>query len=187
METEKPKGLDMSKEEEPNTEIPTPSNIEHQIIEDVILHFQWQPTEPTLLFTELSLEKALKQPSFAFETQWLKVADIQTWDSQYSFMIIPPGKYRYNLRHREVNGNPGPIVSAEFDMLSPEQQHKTKTTTLQFFDFEPLPIHLQKIGEPLCVLADQMEDILEASPEKSAGMRKLLEARDCFVRCRLSK
>jgi hypothetical protein len=38
------------------------------------------------------------------------------------------------------------------------------------------------VSKPLHDLAHQMEEMLPDGPEKSAGMRKLLEAKDCFVR-----
>lgn len=56
------------------------------------------------------------------------------------------------------------------------------STTIQFFEYEHLPPKLQEISKPLCELALLMEKTLPDGPEKSAGMRKLLEAKDCFVR-----
>ncbi len=56
------------------------------------------------------------------------------------------------------------------------------TTTLQYFSYEHLPLQLQVVSKPICDLAHQMEEMLPDGPEKSAGMRKLLEAKDCFVR-----
>lgn len=56
------------------------------------------------------------------------------------------------------------------------------STTIQFFDYDHLPPHLQKVSKPIYDLAHLMEDTLPDGPEKSAGMRKLLEAKDCFVR-----
>lgn len=41
---------------------------------------------------------------------------------------------------------------------------------------------LQAIVEPLQFVAQGLEATLNNGPEKSAGMRKLLEAKDCFVR-----
>lgn len=41
-----------------------------------------------------------------------------------------------------------------------------------------------EIGQPMRELAQRMDELLYESPEKSAGLRKLLEARDCFVRAR---
>lgn len=54
-----------------------------------------------------------------------------------------------------------------------------------FFSFEHLPAELQAISQPLCEVALVMETVLEDGPEKTAGFRKLLEAKDCFVRQRV--
>ena len=59
------------------------------------------------------------------------------------------------------------------------------STTIQYFDYEHLPLQLQKVSKPISELAHQMEDTLPDGPEKSAGMRKLLEAKDCFVRANI--
>lgn len=59
------------------------------------------------------------------------------------------------------------------------------STTIQFFSYEHLPKHLQEVSKACYDLAHHMEDTLPDGPEKSAGMRKLLEAKDCFVRALL--
>jgi tRNA(Arg) A34 adenosine deaminase TadA len=56
------------------------------------------------------------------------------------------------------------------------------TTTLKHFSYQHLPPTLQLVSKPLHDLARQMEELVLDGPEKSAGMRKLLEAKDCFVR-----
>ena len=56
---------------------------------------------------------------------------------------------------------------------------------LKFFAFEHLPPHLQEVSKPIGELANQMASTLPPSAELSAGLRKLLEARDCFVRAKL--
>lgn len=61
------------------------------------------------------------------------------------------------------------------------------STTIQFFEYEHLPVELQAISRPCADLAHLMEDTLPDGPEKSAGMRKLLEAKDCFVRAALPR
>ena len=53
------------------------------------------------------------------------------------------------------------------------------------FNWSHLPPHLQEISKEVERLACEMVASLEPGPEKSAGMRKLLEAKDCFVRQRL--
>lgn len=59
------------------------------------------------------------------------------------------------------------------------------STTIKYFSYEHLPPKLQEISKPLTELALLLEEILPDSAEKSAGMRKLLEAKDCFVRAKL--
>lgn len=61
------------------------------------------------------------------------------------------------------------------------------STTIKYFEYAHLPEKLQAISKPLSELAHKMEDELPDCAEKSAGMRKLLEAKDCFVRAMLEK
>lgn len=58
---------------------------------------------------------------------------------------------------------------------------------LKHFSYTHLPAHLQLVSKPLGDLASQMDHDLPDCDEKSAGLRKLLEAKDCFVRARLEK
>lgn len=55
---------------------------------------------------------------------------------------------------------------------------------MKFFAYTHLPPHLQEISKPCGELAEIMDKLPE-SPEKTAGLRKLLEAKDCFVRAQL--
>ncbi|MFC4923566.1 crAss001_48 related protein [Delftia deserti] len=59
------------------------------------------------------------------------------------------------------------------------------STTAKYFAHAHLPMKLQAVAKPLGLLAAQLESLLPDGPEKSAGMRKLLEAKDCFVRTAL--
>ena len=58
---------------------------------------------------------------------------------------------------------------------------------MQFFAYAHLPQHLQQISKPFCDFAQQIVDTLPANPERTAGLRKLLEAKDCIVRAKLYK
>lgn len=58
---------------------------------------------------------------------------------------------------------------------------------VKYFEYKHLPPHLQAASAPLCELAQAMYANLPESAEKSAGMRKLLEAKDCFVRAALEE
>jgi hypothetical protein len=63
--------------------------------------------------------------------------------------------------------------------------HKPATPIMKFFSYEHLPESLQKVSRPFAELAKLMDENLPSGPEKSAGLRKLLEAKDCFVRASL--
>ncbi|MBP5058487.1 hypothetical protein HUS95_34870 [Pseudomonas chlororaphis] len=56
---------------------------------------------------------------------------------------------------------------------------------MKYFEYAHLPPHLQEVSKPIGDLAHQMNDQLPDGPEKSAGLRKLLEAKDCLVRAKL--
>lgn len=59
------------------------------------------------------------------------------------------------------------------------------TPIMKYFEFAHLPPHLQEISKPIGELAQQMDAALPDSAEKTAGLRKLLEAKDCLVRAKL--
>ena len=56
---------------------------------------------------------------------------------------------------------------------------------MRWFEYSHLPPQMQQISKPICELAQQMDAILEEGPEKTAGLRKLLEAKDCLVRAQI--
>lgn len=56
---------------------------------------------------------------------------------------------------------------------------------LRFFEFEHLPEHLQIMSARFSALAHLVHEDTPAGPEKTMGMRKLLEAKDCMVRAML--
>jgi ferritin-like protein len=58
---------------------------------------------------------------------------------------------------------------------------------MQFFQFAHLPLHLQDVSEPFCDLAGEIIDKIPSNPERTAALRKLLEAKDCAVRAVLYK
>lgn len=63
----------------------------------------------------------------------------------------------------------------------------TDEPMLQFFAHAHLPEHLQAISKPFGDLAEHMVSTLPRNPERTAGLRKLLEAKDCAVRAQLYK
>lgn len=56
---------------------------------------------------------------------------------------------------------------------------------MKYFAYEHLPEKLQAISKPIGDVARQMDEQLPDGPEKSVGLRKLLEAKDCLVRASL--
>jgi len=60
-------------------------------------------------------------------------------------------------------------------------------TMLQFFEYKHLPEHLQSISKPFYDLAHSTVAELPSNPERTAGLRKLLEAKDCAVRASMFK
>lgn len=62
---------------------------------------------------------------------------------------------------------------------------ENKNPIMKYFAFEHLPEYLQVVSKPIGDLARLMDQSLPNGPEKSAGLRKLLEAKDCFVRSKL--
>ena len=56
---------------------------------------------------------------------------------------------------------------------------------LQFFAFEHLPPDLREISKPFYVMAFELVGKLPPNPERTAALRKLLEAKDCAVRARI--
>lgn len=62
--------------------------------------------------------------------------------------------------------------------------HPSIAGILKFFEYEHLPEHLRDISRSCCDLAHKMALQLQG-PELTVGLRKLLEAKDAFVRAAL--
>lgn len=58
---------------------------------------------------------------------------------------------------------------------------------LRHFEYKHLPPALQEVSKPLCELAHAMDITLRDGAEKSAGLRKLMEAKDCLVRAKIEE
>jgi hypothetical protein len=58
---------------------------------------------------------------------------------------------------------------------------------LKHFSYASLSKHVQPIAAAFYTLADEMDATMPDCAEKSAGLRKLLEAKDCMVRAALEK
>lgn len=63
-----------------------------------------------------------------------------------------------------------------------EGRHPGTVHVARYFEYAHLPAHLQAVSLPFGDLAEQMIAMLPDGPELTAGLRKLLEAKDCCVR-----
>ena len=63
-----------------------------------------------------------------------------------------------------------------------EKQLKRVNPIMKYFAYGHLPSALQSVSKPVGEMASVFNDQLPDCAEKSAGLRKLLEAKDCFVR-----
>ena len=72
-------------------------------------------------------------------------------------------------------------------IAAPEQpRHPATTNLLRYFAFDHLPPGpLREASAKCALLAGDMAERLPDGPELTAGLRKLLEAKDCFVRSSL--
>lgn len=58
---------------------------------------------------------------------------------------------------------------------------------MKYFEYDHLPIALSDVSGHVYELAHRMDEELPDGAEKSTGLRKLLEAKDAFVRAALEK
>jgi hypothetical protein len=66
--------------------------------------------------------------------------------------------------------------------MTPEQE-----PLLQFFEFDHLREDLKAVSMQFGQVAHWMVNVLPRNPERTAGLRKLLEAKDCAVRAKIYK
>ncbi|MFD2421652.1 hypothetical protein [Amycolatopsis pigmentata] len=68
-----------------------------------------------------------------------------------------------------------------------EGRHPATQHFKALFAYDHLPPHLQEISGRVANLAQYMVAELPDGPELTAGLRKLVEAKDCFVRAAVAK
>ena len=69
--------------------------------------------------------------------------------------------------------------------MTHEEQATLNEPMFQFFKYSHLPEVLQKVSKPFCDLALLIIDTLPKKPERTAALRKLLEAKDFAVRAEI--
>lgn len=65
---------------------------------------------------------------------------------------------------------------------SPMQPDENDDPMLKWFKYEHLPLHLQEVSKPFCLLAEHIVEKTPRNAERTVALRKLLEAKDAGVR-----
>lgn len=77
------------------------------------------------------------------------------------------------------------IFEKTYEPLPSGKHRQSESDILKYFTYAHLPDALKEVSKPLSEIANMLDESLPNCAEKSAGMRKLLEAKDCFVRARM--
>lgn len=75
----------------------------------------------------------------------------------------------------------------EFSLERFADRHPGTVHLLRQFRFSHLPESLQRTSRPIAEVAYRLAYELPDGPELSAGLRKLLEGKDCLVRARVDQ
>lgn len=72
--------------------------------------------------------------------------------------------------------------------MSPEEKAKAIAANpiLRYFEYAHLPQPLGDVSKPFSLIAWSIVEEVPQSAERTAGLRKLLEAKDCIVRASLT-
>lgn len=82
----------------------------------------------------------------------------------------------------DVTPDPSVVWSAKELANFATGRHPGTIGLLRYFAFAHLPVHLRPYPSECCRTARYMVEWLPDGSELTAGLRKLLEAKDCFVR-----
>lgn len=83
------------------------------------------------------------------------------------------------------------IIAQQYDLSGHlegliETAHPSIANVLKYFRYTHLPEHLREVSESFASIAVSMIDYRKLQgTEATVGLRKLLEAKDCFVRAAL--
>jgi hypothetical protein len=72
------------------------------------------------------------------------------------------------------------------DVTTVQERHPATVHLIGLFTYDHLSGHLRDVSRECCDLASLMFSTIPDSPELTTGLRKLLEAKDCFVRAAVS-
>lgn len=104
--------------------------------------------------------------------------ELKRWMFQMQQALDRKGEFRNEIEGVKINMTT-PYVKTVDAIRSGET---SLNPIMQFFEYEHLPEEMRSVSKEICDIAEALHAQLPDSAEKSAGLRKLLEAKDCFVR-----
>lgn len=136
--------------------------------------------------TKIVLARAMNLGDYNVYRGWPMPANENP--AEEGFLVEYPGTAPNMETHKGyVSWSPKAAFDDSHTQLRPENGIVSSNPIMQFFTFAHLPAHLQGVSKLCALLAQQFDASLPDGAEKSAGLRKLLEAKDCFVRSTLAK
>jgi hypothetical protein len=87
-----------------------------------------------------------------------------------------------------VQGKGSEVFTAEATHVEKQESDASKPEErmLKWFEWSHLPPHLQEVSKPFSGLAKIIASDIEPGPERTAALRKLLEAKDAAVRAKVN-
>lgn len=101
---------------------------------------------------------------------------------------IGPGQHIVDPALSVCDSNKGTAYMADIiDQPGQASGQNYPEPMLQFFEYAHLPAHLQAVSKIFHDVAHGINNTVPRNPERTAGLRKLLEAKDCVVRAHIYK
>lgn len=139
----------------------------------------------TKLFKSHKLVTAIAMTRLAYNNYrgWELPEDENGEDEGYLVEYVEGGKSNHPDHEGYISWSP----KEQFDNGYTEVVNEPVPSVgiMKYFEYGHLPPHLQAVSKPIGELAILMHKTLPDGAEKSAGLRKLLEAKDCLVRAKL--
>jgi hypothetical protein len=114
---------------------------------------------------------------------------VRVWDGNgpVNLQVFLDGDCQHWATSRVQGHGPGEWTHPEPQMarIDTAGRHSATAHLAGFFTYDHLPPHLQAVSRPCAEFAHAMIAALPDGPELTVGLRKLLEAKDAFVRAAL--
>lgn len=115
---------------------------------------------------------------------WELPKDEDGTDDGYLVEYVDGGKPNHPDHKGYISWSPKEQFDGGYNEITDTTEVKNNKGIIKYFSFSHLPKHLQHVSKSAHGLAIEMNKLPDG-PEKSAGLRKLLEAKDCFVRANI--